>query len=166
MRDGQSTSRSSRRVREARFGRAPVGSFFGFVAGERSTRRACVKLVPRRELLQGHAHVHGGVLAALADTAGVWLVYPELAHGVEMTSIEFKLNFVRPATLDAGELVATAKLVKRGRTIALADVEVTQTGELVAKGLFTYLVFELAASARREATPVSSRSRRAKRSKG
>ncbi|MCK6448139.1 MAG: PaaI family thioesterase [Planctomycetes bacterium] len=125
-----------------------------------------MKLVPRRELLQGHAHVHGGVLAALADTAGVWLVYPELAHGVEMTSIEFKLNFLRPATLDAGELVATAKLVKRGRTIALADVDVTQGGELVAKGLFTYLVFELAARSSDRRPDVSSRSRRARRSKG
>jgi acyl-coenzyme A thioesterase PaaI-like protein len=56
-----------------------------------------------------------------------------------MTSIDFTLNFLRPALLERGELLARAVLVKRGRTIALADVDVEQAGQLVAKGLFTYL---------------------------
>lgn len=166
MPERRSTSRTSRRAREARFTGSPVGAFFGFVTGPRDTRRARVTLAPRRELLQGHEHVHGGVIAALADTAGAWLFYPELERGLEMTSVEFKLNFLRPATLGAGELVATARPVKHGRTIALADVEVTQSGELVAKGLFTYFVFELATRGREDRSRVSSRNRSAKRSKG
>jgi acyl-coenzyme A thioesterase PaaI-like protein len=38
---------------------------------------------------------------------------------------------------------AVAKLVRRGRAVALADVELSQQGQLVAKGLFTYLQPEL-----------------------
>ena len=33
-------------------------------------------------------------------------------------------------------------LVKLGRTVALCDVEVSQAGALVAKGLFTYLLLD------------------------
>jgi acyl-CoA thioesterase len=130
--------------REQRFRRAAVGAFFGFVPGERSAAEARVTLAPRPELLQGHEHVHGGVLAALADTAAAWLVYPALEHGRDTTTIELKLNFLEPATLAGGELVAIARLVRRGRTIAVVDVEIEQGATKIAKGLFTYLVFERA----------------------
>ncbi|MCC6408759.1 MAG: PaaI family thioesterase [Planctomycetes bacterium] len=128
--------------RERHFMTAPVGAFFGYRPGPRDARHARVSLEPRREFLQGQERVHGGILASLADTTAVWLVYPELDRGRTLTSIEFKLNFLRPATLTGGELVADATLVKLGRTIALVDVEVAQGGGLVAKGLFTYLVLE------------------------
>ena len=128
--------------REQEFRAAPVGAFFGYETRERSAHAARVVLAPRPEFLQQQGRVQGGIVAALADTAAVWMLYPSLAEGRSGTSIEFKLNFLRAATLTGGELVADAKLVKSGRTIALADVEITQGGELVAKGLFTYLVFE------------------------
>jgi uncharacterized protein (TIGR00369 family) len=57
-----------------------------------------------------------------------------------MTSIEFKLNFLRPAVAGAGDLHARARIVKQGRQVILCDIEVAQGGELVAKGLFTYLL--------------------------
>lgn len=150
------------RRREREFLAAPVGAFLGYQARARDARAASVALVPRPEFLQQQGRVQGGIVAALADTAAVWLLYPLLPEGRAGTSIEFKLNFLRAATLAGGELVANARLVKLGRTIALADVEVAQEGELVAKGLFTYLVFEPAARSKR----VSRRSRSAGRSRG
>ncbi|MCE9595908.1 MAG: PaaI family thioesterase [Planctomycetes bacterium] len=128
------------REREERFGRAPVGAFFGFVLRERTSASARIELPPKQEFVQQEGRLHGGVIATLADTTAVWLVHPDLDDGQSMTSIEFKLNFLRAATVDGGVLVADAKLVKLGRTIALIDVEVAQGGELVAKGLFTYLM--------------------------
>ena len=41
-----------------------------------------------------------------------------------MTSIEFKMNFLSPALFENGDLLAKANLVKRGRKVALCDVEV------------------------------------------
>jgi uncharacterized protein (TIGR00369 family) len=90
--------------------------------------------------LQVDGWVHGGMLATLADTAGAYLLYRSLPPDRSMTSIEFKLNFLRPAVADAGDLSARARLVKQGRQVALCDIEVAQGGELVAKGLFTYLL--------------------------
>jgi len=76
------------------------------------------------------------MLATLADTAGAYLLYRSLPPDRRMTSIEFKLNFLRPAVADAGELHARARIVKQGRQVTLCDIEVAQGGELVAKGLF------------------------------
>jgi uncharacterized protein (TIGR00369 family) len=63
--------------------------------------------------------------------------------GRTITSIEFKLNFVRPAVASRGELMAVARPVRIGRTVAVAEVDVLQSDELIAKGLFTYLVSPL-----------------------
>lgn len=122
----------------------PAAGFFGFRFAERDGREAAVALPLRREFLQGEERVHGGVLAALADTAAVYLILGGVVASQTFTSIEFKLNFVRAVVLERGELVARARFVKRGRTIALVDVEVFQGDAIVAKGLFTYLFSERA----------------------
>lgn len=118
----------------------PASAWFGFQFRERHESRASVALPLRREFFQGEGRVHGGVIASLADTAAVWLLLNGVLPERTMTSIEFKLNFVRPALEERGELLAVAELVRRGRNVALAEVDVLQAGELVAKGLFTYLI--------------------------
>ena len=68
-------------------------------------------------------------------------IFPFLDDSESMKSIEFKMNFLRSASIDDGSLTAKAKLVRRGRSVALAEVDVFQARWLVAKGMFTYLVY-------------------------
>ena len=91
--------------------------------------------------LQEGGVVHGGIISTLADTAAVYTVHPYLNENQSMTSIEFKMNFLSPVLIENGDLLARARLVKRGRKVALCDVEVFQKEKLVAKGLFSYLLF-------------------------
>lgn len=120
--------------------RVPLIRDFGYrLAAEADSTVELTAPVPP-SVLQVDGRVHGGLLATLADTAGAYLLYRSLPAGRTMASIEFKLNFVRPAVAEAGELRARARLVKRGRSVSLCDIEVAQAGELVAKGLFTYLL--------------------------
>ena len=86
--------------------------------------------------------VHGGFLSALADTAAVYVFHPYLPDGESMASIEFKMNFLRPARVERGPLVARSTVLRRGRKVGVCDVEVTQASVVIAKGLFTYLFFE------------------------
>ena len=120
----------------------PVSSLFGYRYLVRDEHSARVELPLRPEFLQVERVVHGGVLATLADTAAVYLLMPSVPSSMRMTSVEFKLNFVRPAQLEGGDVAALARLVKRGRHVGLVDVELEQRGALVAKGLFTYLFVE------------------------
>ena len=95
----------------------------------------------QEDYLQEGGVVHGGIISTLADTAAVYTLHPYTSKNQSMTSIEFKMNFLSPALLENGDLLAQANLVKRGKKIALCDVEVYQKKKLIAKGLFTYLLF-------------------------
>ncbi|MCZ7658123.1 MAG: PaaI family thioesterase [Xanthobacteraceae bacterium] len=75
--------------------------------------------------------IHGGVVAALIDIAGHAAVVAAVGHGVP--TINLRVDYLRMASGDA--LVARARPVRVGRTIALIDIEVTSgDGRLVAVG--------------------------------
>jgi len=123
------------------FDDVPANRHFGFTLVSRGEGKAVVSLRVRPEYLQEEGVLHGGILSTLADTAAVYTLHPDLEPGWMMTSIEFKMNFLRPAVEGNGEVLARAELVRRGRRVGLCDVEVFQADKLVAKGSFTYLFF-------------------------
>ena len=86
--------------------------------------------------------VHGGILTTLADTAAVYAILPDLEDGKHMTSIEFKMNFFRPGRANKGPIIARSKPIKRGRKINVCEADVYQGESHLAKGTFTYLVFD------------------------
>ena len=124
------------------FGRVPANRHFGFSLLSLSRGKAEVAMPLKRFFLQEEGIVHGGVLTTLADTAAVYTILPFLDDSETMTSVEFKMNFLRPVSIDDSSVTAKAKLVRRGRRVALAEVDVFQARRLVAKGMFTYLVSE------------------------
>lgn len=133
----------------------PVNRFLKLRLVARSSRRAVVAMPLRPAYRQEGGVVHGGLVATLADTAAVYLVLPHLRRGNGMTSIEFKINFLRPALVDSGELMARSRLVKRGRRVAVCEVEVRQGGRAVARGLFTYLVLASRSGGKPKPSPAS-----------
>jgi uncharacterized protein (TIGR00369 family) len=68
--------------------------------------------------------VHGGLVCTLADSAAGCAVHTTLEPGVAYTSVDITVNYLRPVTLDSGTLTATGKVVRSGRRMALASVEV------------------------------------------
>jgi uncharacterized protein (TIGR00369 family) len=118
----------------------PFNRHLGFQLIERSAERVTMSLAPQEWFLQEGGVIHGGVIASLADTAAVYLIFPDLPSDRSMTSIEFKVNFLRAARAGDGELLAIASAVKIGKQVAVCSVDVQQRGEQVATGLFTYLI--------------------------
>ncbi len=49
------------------------------------------------------------------------------------------MNFLRPVLAHRGTLTARATVLRRGRKVAVAEVEVSQSEKIVAKGTFTFL---------------------------
>jgi uncharacterized protein (TIGR00369 family) len=77
------------------------------------------------------AAYHGGVIATLIDLAGHAAVAVHI--GRMAPTIDLRIDYLRPA--DSSELTATARLIKAGRTIARADIEITDAqGRLIAIG--------------------------------
>ena len=88
---------------------------------------------------QVYGVVHGGVLAALADTAGGLATYMACPRGTRVATVEMKINFLE--AVEAGTVFAEAEVVRRGRHIAVVDCDVRdERGRLVAKALMTFFV--------------------------
>ena len=111
------------------------------------TESAEVQIADCSKLTQEGNIIHGGALTTVADTAAVYAILPGLPAGKHMTSVEFKMNFFRPGHGDQGPIIARSKLIKRGRTINVAESDVFQGERHLAKGTFTYLVFDHPAEA-------------------
>jgi len=118
----------------------PVNRHLGFGLRASGADGATVAMTPRAEHGQEYGVVHGGLLSALADTAAVYTILPGLADGERMTSIEFKVNFLAAAWPDKGEIVATAVILKSGRTLTVVQSDVRQGDAHVLTGIFTYMV--------------------------
>lgn len=127
---------------QRRFGQVPVNRFLGYRLIAQSAEAAVVEMDVTTDHIQEAGVLHGGILSGLADTAAVYLFEPHLPDHQTMTSIEFKMNFLRPVRTGGGSLVARSCTLRRGRKVGVADVAVTQSEKLVAKGLFTYMFLD------------------------
>ncbi|HEU4420717.1 MAG TPA: PaaI family thioesterase [Planctomycetota bacterium] len=124
---------------ERTFESTPCNRWFGFVLRHRSPDRVELELPVRAEFLQEEGVVQGGLLTALADTAAVWLLWPDLGPRRSMSGIECKMNFLGAATASGKPLVAVASVLRKGSTIAVCESVIHQGDRLVAKGTFTFL---------------------------
>ncbi|WP_374122025.1 PaaI family thioesterase [Frankia sp. AiPa1] len=85
--------------------------------------------------------VHGGVIATLMDTAMGSAVYTRLPADSYYTTLELKVNFIRPVSLDGDIVTCEARAVHVGRRTATADAAVTSAqGKLIAHGSCTCLL--------------------------
>ena len=74
-------------------------------------------------LSQQHGHVHAGALTSLVDTACGYAAMTVAAPGCDVLTVEFKVNFMRPAR--AERFLAIGRVVKSGRTLTVCAGEVT-----------------------------------------
>ena len=100
-------------------------------------------LAVQERMRQQHGFVHGGVIATMADhTAGG--AARSVAGDREVLTVEFKINYLRPATGD--RLRCKASVLKAGKSVIVAEALVycSNPGEekLVAKLTETLFVAE------------------------
>jgi uncharacterized protein (TIGR00369 family) len=82
--------------------------------------------------------LHGGVLCDVTDMAMGLAYATTLAAGESFTTIELKINFLRP--IWTGLLSANARVVKGGRTLGLVECDVLDDQQrLVARASSTCL---------------------------
>jgi len=77
----------------------------------------------RDDLTQQNGYLHAGMVTAIADSACGYAALTLLPAGSEVLSVEFKVNLLRPAA--GGSFVATATVLKAGRTLTVVRADVT-----------------------------------------
>ncbi len=76
--------------------------------------------------------LHGGIMCDLMDAAIGIATMSTLADDESFTTIEFKINFLRPVV--AGRIIAEAQVINRGRRVAVLECTLTSPdGKLLAK---------------------------------
>lgn len=118
---GSSGTSFSRRVRDS-FQRQGIMRLLGARISRIEKGLVEISIDNRPELSQQDGFVHAGVMASVADSAGGYAALSLLPPGSRVLSVEFKLNFTRPAI---GSVVrGRGKVRKLGRTIAVCEIEV------------------------------------------
>ena len=89
--------------------------------------------------------VHGGFAATLFDSALGCAVHTTLKPGFAYTTVELKVNYVRPLLMSTGPVEAEGKIIHVGARLATAEARVTDsTGKLYAHGSTTCMIFPVA----------------------
>ncbi len=105
--------------------------------------RVSFSMTPSEFHLNPFGLVHGGVLAALIDTAMGCAVHSLLPVGAGYLTSELNVRYLRPATVGSGALVCTGDVVIAGRRSVVAQARITDdAGREVAIGGCTCLVGE------------------------
>ena len=68
--------------------------------------------------------LHGGITATLLDSAMACAVMSQLPAGVDSTTVDLSVTYLRPVSTDGRALRAEGEVVHVGRTIATARGEV------------------------------------------
>ncbi len=79
------------------------------------------------KVTQQQAGFHGGAMGALADIAGGYAALTVAPDGMEVTTVEYKINFL--AAMRQGELRAIGRVVRAGRRIIVTNATVVHHGE-------------------------------------
>jgi uncharacterized protein (TIGR00369 family) len=84
----------------------------------------CVISLPFSDkVTQQQGAFHGGAIGALADIAGGYAALTRAPHGMEVVTVEYKINFL--TSRQGGELRATGRVLKAGQRIMVTSAEVT-----------------------------------------
>lgn len=120
---------------------APLGRLLGLVPELVADDRVVVRLPFRTEITTIGDTVHGGAIAGLIDTSATAAVWAgaDLAAQTRGTTIGLTVNYL--AAGRGQDLVATARVLQRGRAICVLEVTVAGAdGAAVARALVTYKV--------------------------
>ena len=122
----------------------PIGGLMNTWGVEIEGGRAVFGAEPGEEHYNPLGVVHGGFLATLLDTAMSSAIYASLAPGGFFTTLEIKVNYLRPLRADSGPVTCEGKAVHVGKTVATGEGRVAnQAGKLVATGTCTCMLFQI-----------------------
>ena len=120
----------------------PICATLGFHLAEVKEGYARFDGMPERRHYNPIGTVHGGFAATLLDSALGCAIFTTLQRGEAWTTLELKLNMVRPISDDTGVVRAEGRVIHRGRTVATSDGTLKDgAGKLYAHATTTCMIF-------------------------
>ncbi len=119
----------------------PIAELIGMWLAEVSEGRVVFAIEPAEYHYSPLGMVHGGIAATLLDSAMGLAVVSMLPAATGFTTLELKVNYVRPITDKTGVMYCEGKIIYMGGRIATAEGRLTDaSGKLYSHGTTTCLV--------------------------
>ena len=119
-----------------------MGQLMHFKLVEVSEGRAVFTIQPDERHYNGLGIAHGGLAATLLDSATGCAINTMMSAGRIFTTLEMKINYVRPMTRETGEVRCEANVIHVGGRIATAEGRIVDgNGKLFAHGTATCMLF-------------------------
>jgi len=119
----------------------PFAVLLGISISEVSEGRVVFVVEPSEYHYNPLGTVHGGVMATLLDSALGCAVQSMLQAGTSYTTLELKVNYLRPVTERTGTIYAEGKIIHVGGRIATAEGRLTDAaGKLYAHATTTCII--------------------------
>ncbi len=124
----------------------PIAELMGFDIEEVGEGRVVFGVQPQEYHYNPIGVVHGGLAATLLDSAMGCAVHSLLPEGRAYTTLELKVNFVRPLKHDIGRVRAIGKVIHMGGKVATAEGSIVdEAGKLYAHATTTCLLMNVSA---------------------
>ena len=116
----------------------PFAKLLGIEADLIEPGHAVLSMKIREDLLRNGGIAHGGVIAALIDSAMAFAIELLLSENERTMTVDLTIHYMRPLTV--GTARASARVVRAGRRVITVSAELFDSQEkLAATALSTYL---------------------------
>ena len=129
------------RIISGEYAQLPIGEHLGFRIAAAEPGMVTLKGLPDERSYNLLKSVHGGWTAAILDTAMALSNLTLLGNDVTFTTIDIRINYLRPITVQTGEVIATGNVLQSGRKIAYVEAKLVDAGgKLLAHGTGSLLI--------------------------
>jgi uncharacterized protein (TIGR00369 family) len=119
----------------------PIAETLGFNLVAASEGPAAFESLPELRHYNPIGALHGGFTATLLDSALACVIFSTMVKGDVWTTLELKLNYVRPLTKDTGPVRAEGGVLHRGRSVATSEGDLKdRAGKLYAHATMTCMI--------------------------
>ncbi len=128
-------------IKEGKIKPPPAAVLLGYRVTEVEIGRAVFELEPVEYHYNPVASVHGGVASTLLNSAMTAAIISTLPIGITCSTIEMKVNFVRPITSKTGLVRCEGKIIHVGSRTGTAEGKlIDHQGKLYAHGVNTCMI--------------------------
>jgi uncharacterized protein (TIGR00369 family) len=133
-----------RGIRDGAIAPPPAAALVNYRILEIEEGRSVFELAPDESQYNPFGTVHGGIACTLLDTCITSAVLSTLPVGQACSTLEIKVNFIRPISEATGPVRGEARVIHGGREVATASGEIRDAaGKLYAHAVGTMAVFSV-----------------------
>jgi uncharacterized protein (TIGR00369 family) len=134
-------------IKEGKINPPPAAMLVGYRISEVDKGYAVFELEPGEYHYNPFSTVHGGMISTLLDTTMTASVLSTLQKGFSCSTMEIKVNFIRPVTTNTGLVRCKARPIHLGKRLATVEGRVEDKGGiLLAHGSSTCSIFKIGTS--------------------